>query len=221
MKAGAKKALTLEQLKAYSVDFLSAFSTLDIPELYGTTDGKAVGTFVEASFHSHLTKRYEHIPGSAASGIDFPELGVDLKVTSIKQPQSSCPFESANQKVYGLGYHLLVFVYDKMDDPNTKTARLSFVRAIFIERDRTADYQTTQGLLGILRRKGNKDDIVAFLEERNLPLDDIGREALAAQILVKAPSPGVLTMSNALQWRLQYGRAIGVAGEEEGVEKLI
>jgi hypothetical protein len=216
-----KKALTLEELNSYSVEFLTALSSLDIPELYGTTDGKAVGTFVEASFHSHLTKRYEHIPGSAASGIDFPELGVDLKVTSIKQPQSSSPFQSASQKVYGLGYHLLVFVYDKTDNPGTHTARLSFVRAIFIDRNRTADYQTTQGLLGILQRRGNKEDIIAFLEERNLPLDDIGREALAAQILAKPPIPGVLTMSNALQWRLQYGRAIGLAGEEDGVERLI
>lgn len=220
-KADMKKALTVEELKAYSVEFLTALSSLPIPELYGTTDGKAVGTFVEASFHGHLTKRYEHIAGSAASGIDFPELGVDLKVTSIRQPQSSCPFKSASQKVFGLGYHLLVFVYDKTDDPGTRTARLSFVRAIFIDRERTADFQTTQGLLGILRRNGNKDDIDAFLEERNLPLDEIGREGLAAQIIAKPPIPGVLTMSNALQWRLQYSRAIGVAGEEDGVERLI
>lgn len=50
--------------------------------------------------------------GNSASGIDLPGLGVDIKVTSIKQPQSSCPFKSATQKVYGLGYGLLVFVYE-------------------------------------------------------------------------------------------------------------
>jgi len=46
---------------------------------------------------------------------------VDIKVTSIRQPQSSCPFKSARQKIYGLGYSLIVFVYDKKDDPATKT----------------------------------------------------------------------------------------------------
>jgi len=58
---------------------------------------------------------------SSAKGIDFPELGVDLKTTSIKQPQSSCPFKSARQKIYGLGYHLLVFVYEKIDEQTRQT----------------------------------------------------------------------------------------------------
>ena len=35
------------------------------------------------------------------------------------------------------------------------------------------------------------------------------------------PTIGYLTVSNALQWRLQYGRAIGVAGTTEGVEDLL
>lgn len=71
------------------------------------TDGKAVGTYVEATFNAWITRHLEHRPGNAALGIDFPELEVDLKVTSIKQPPSSCPFRNATQKVYGLGYHLL------------------------------------------------------------------------------------------------------------------
>ena len=62
---------------------------------------------------------------------------------------------------------------------------------------------------------------MAFLEERNLPLDEIGRAALAEQILLQSPEIGYLTVSNALQWRLQYGRAIGIAGKIEGVEELL
>ena len=54
------------------------------------------------------------------NGIDAPELDVDIKVTSIKQPQSSCPFKSARPKRYGLGYNLLVFVYEKSDDHANK-----------------------------------------------------------------------------------------------------
>jgi restriction system protein len=194
---------------------------MPIGDLYGTTDGKAVGTYVEAAFHRHLEKRFNHNPGNAASGIDFPDLAVDLKVTSIKQPQSSCPFRSASQKVYGLGYHLLVFVYEKRDDDENRAARLSFQHAVFVRRDRTADYQTTHGILEILRRNGNLDDLIAFLEERNLPLDDIGRSQLAERILAEPPTPGVLTMSNALQWRLQYGRTIAVAGDQDGVERIL
>jgi len=81
------------------------------------TDGKAVGTYLEHKFRLYLRARYAFQEGNSARGIDFPDVGVDLKVTSAQQPQSSCPFSSAKQKVFGLGYALLVFVYHKTDDP--------------------------------------------------------------------------------------------------------
>ncbi len=62
---------------------------------------------------------------------------------------------------------------------------------------------------------------MAFLEERNLPLDEIGRDLLADRIIREPPEIGYLTVSNALQWRLQYGRAIGAIGKIEGVEDLL
>jgi hypothetical protein len=56
--------------------------------------------------------------------------------------------------------------------------------------------------------------------DRNLPLDEIGAEALANEILGNKPPQGYLTISNALQWRLQYQRAIDLAGRVEGVISL-
>jgi hypothetical protein len=35
---------------------------------------------------------------------------------------------------------------------------------------RTADFQTTTGLRQILKNKGNRDDSMAFIEERRLPV---------------------------------------------------
>lgn len=148
MDAGMKE-LDLSELKAAARDFISQMSQTPIANLYGVTDGKAVGTYVEQAFRIYLTARYQYTPGNSALGIDFPELGVDLKVTSVRQPQSSSPFAAASQKVYGLGYHLLIFVYEKLDDPASATARLNFLHAIFIPKERTADYQTTFGLRGI------------------------------------------------------------------------
>jgi restriction system protein len=213
--------LSISELKIAASSFLESISDVPISHLYGVTDGKAVGTHVEHEFHKYLSEGYSYNAGSSASGIDFPEIGVDLKVTSLKQPQSSCPFRDAGQKVYGLGYHLLVFVYDKADDEKNRTARLKFQHAVFVSSDRTGDYQTTQGIRDILQRGGNKDDVLAFLEERNLPLGEIGRNTLADEIMRKTPNLGFLTISNALQWRLQYGRVISVAGTQDGVEKLI
>jgi hypothetical protein len=219
----ALEPLTVEALKSSAASFVQRMNGIEIPKLYGTTDGKAVGTYVEHDFHDWLLERSTYVSGNSASGIDFPELQVDLKVTSIKQPQSSCPFSSASQKIYGLGYHLLVFVYEKQDDAKKRTAHLEFLHAVFVNKSATADFQTTQGLRGILDRDGNLDDVVAFLEERNLPLDEIGRQTLAEQILREPPAVGYLTVSNALQWRLQYGRvlALASAAETPGVENLL
>lgn len=144
-------------------------------------------------------------------------------MTSIRQPQSSCPFRNASQKVYGLGYHLLILAYEKIDEHSSRTANLKFQNVVFVSRERTGDYQTTYGLREILRRNGNKEDVIAFLEERNFPLDEIGREILAEKILQQPPEIGYLTISNALQWRLQYSRIIQVATTTTtvGVENLL
>jgi len=89
-----------------------------------------------------------------------------------------------------------------------------------VEPSRTADYQMTRGILEILERDGNRDDLIAFIHDRNLPVDDIEANNLAEAILENPPLQGYLTISNALQWRLQYSRVIQKAGEVEGVQRL-
>jgi restriction system protein len=214
--------LTLDELKKSAKTFANHIHAKPIPELFGASDGKAVGTYVEQNFRAYLNEKYIFIQGNSASGIDLPSLAVDLKATSIKQPQSYCPFKDASQKVYGLGYHLLIFVYDKEDDSASKSAKLHVHNVIFVSAARTGDFQTTRGILEILQRDGNQDDLTAFLEDKNFPLDDIGRENLAMRILQQPPLLGYLTISNALQWRLQYSRAINTAflGTVDGVENL-
>lgn len=213
--------LDLTTLKQEARLFVVSLSKNLIKDLYGINDGKAVGTYIEHAFHAHLEKKYDYERGNAASGIDLPALSVDLKVTSIQQPQSSCPYRDAEQKVFGLGYHLFVFVYEKMDNENRKAAKMDFLHTVFVDKSRTADYQTTRGISDILDRGGNKDDIIAFLIERNLPLDEIGRDRLAEKILTTRPELGYLTISNALQWRLQYRRIIEQAGKVAGLEDVL
>jgi len=100
--------------------------------------------------------------------------------------------------------------------------KLNIQNIVFIEKARTGDWQSTKGIAEILARDGNRDDIIAFLQDRNFPLDEIGREKLAERILQSPPNLGYLTISNALQWRLQYSRAIATATQKtvEGVEDL-
>ncbi|MGB2988003.1 MAG: restriction endonuclease, partial [Phycisphaerae bacterium] len=68
--------------------------------------------------------------------------------------------------------------------------------------------------------QGNIDDLLAFMSDRNLPVDDIQANKIAEQLLKEPPQEGYLTTSNALQWRLQYRRVIEKAGSVEGVKRL-
>jgi len=209
--------LTVKTLCKEARLFSAAQSESPEKALFGVTDGKAVGTFLEHKFRDYLKSCYEFEEGSSASGIDFPNLLVDMKVTSIRQPQSSCPFKSARQKVYGLGYSLLVFVYDKADDNRKKTATLNILHTIFVEAERTADYQTTRVLHQIIENDGNRDDIFAYLEDSRLPLEEVGLRRLANEIIHNPPQQGFLTTPPVIRWQLPYSPAMERAGLEQGV----
>jgi len=213
--------LTIKKLLEEAAIFAISESKVTHELLYGVTDGKAVGTHIEKLFRSSLETKYDFsVKGNVASGLDLPTLNVDIKTTSIRQPQSSCPFRSARQKIFGLGYHLLVFVYEKKDDIKTKAGRLNFLHTVFVQQERTADFTLTKLLNDAKKAGANKEDIVSILNDRNLPVDEIEVEKIAEEILLKKLDQGYLTISNALQWRLQYQRVIDFAGKEKGILKV-
>lgn len=218
-----KKNLTVDLLIKEAKAFCDSESSYDNPDLFGVTDGKAVGTHIEHKFQNHLLSKYIYEKGSSANGIDFPEkiLNTDMKVTSIKQPQSSCPFKSAKQKIFGLGYNLLLFVYDKIDDTQKRVANLNFLNCSFIYQHRTADFMLTKTLSQMVKDGANSEDIVAYLMDKNLPADEITLNKFAEEILANPPMQGYLTVSNALQWRLQYGRIVRLSEKVEGIVKII
>ena len=218
-----RQKLTIDILIKEAKAFCEAESQYDNSALFGITDGKAVGTFIEHKFQDYLSSKYDYIIGSSANGIDMPseDINTDIKVTSIKQPQSSCPFRNARQKIYGLGYNLLIFVYEKNDDPKRKVSRLNFVSCSFIYKNRTADYQLTRTIRQLLENNANTEDIIAYLTDRNLPADEITMNKLAQEILDSPHEQGYLTISNALQWRLQYGRIVDLNEDVQGIVKII
>ena len=218
-----KQPLTIKNLIIFAKQFCEQESKTPNKELFGVTDGKAVGTHIEHKFKDFLLSKYDLQVGSSASGIDLPsfEINTDIKVTSIDKPQSSCPFKNAQQKIFGLGYNLLVFVYDKHDDTKTKTALLDFVSCSFVEKERTADYTTTYRLQEMVKDGANTEDIIAYLQDKNIPADEITLTNIAEQILKNPPKVGYLTISNALQWRVQYGRIVMLKEAVEGILKIV
>jgi hypothetical protein len=211
------KQLTINELIKAAKYFSEETSRQNHPDLIGVTDGKAVGTYVEHLFENFLRDNYIVEIGNSAKGIDIPDRNImtDIKVTSIRQPQSSCPFKSARQKIFGLGYNLLVFVYDKHD--TQYESHLLFKYCTFIESKRTADYTTTRRIREMIQDGANHQDIIGFLEDKNVPGDEITYSDLADEIFQHTPEQGYLTISNALQWRLQYQRVITLDNRVRGV----
>lgn len=216
-----KPILTIDELIESARCFCEIESKQNHVDIIGVTDGKAVGTYVEHKFQSYLQTHYRVEIGSSAKGIDLPgeDIQTDIKVTSSTQPQSSCPFQNARQKVFGLGYNLLVFVYEKQDMSDSCT--LHFTHCTFINKERTADYTITRRLREMVCDGANKEDIISYLQDRNVPGDEIVYSDLADEILACPPAQGYLTISNALQWRLQYARAIDLENRVDGVVNYV
>ncbi len=219
----SKKELTIKDLISSANAFCEKETSYKNKELFGITDGKAVGTYIEHKFKEFLNVNFKLDNGNSARGIDLPasHINTDIKVTSIKQPQSSSPFKNAKQKIYGLGYNLLVFVYEKQDNQENETTILDFKSCSFISKDRTADYTTTFRLNEMVKDGANEEDIIAYLTDKNIPADDITLSQIAKQILKNTPKIGYLTISNALQWRLQYGRVVALNEKVEGITKIV
>jgi hypothetical protein len=212
-----KENLTLTTLFSATKAFCTSEGKRNIPELIGVTDGKAVGTFVEHGLKKYVSERYNVVVGSSASGIDFPspDINTDIKVTSVKQPQSSCPYKSSRQKIFGLGYNLLVLVYDKKDTEST--CYLNFLNCTFIDKHCTADFTVTKRLIEMIKDGANTADVIAYFEDRNIPGDEITHQQLADEVMQNGVKQGYLTISNALQWRLQYQRVISLSNSVTGV----
>lgn len=102
-----------------------------------------------------------------------------------------------------------------------KMGMLDFVSCSFVDKSRTADFQTTTGIHNIISNQGNQDDIFAFLVEHHIPCDEVTLYKLADEILTNPPQIGYLTISNALQWRLQYGRIVSLTDDVDGIEQII
>ena len=221
MKRSMKPKLSIETLKIEAKLFCEEQSKINHKSLIGVTDGKAVGTYIEHLFQEELSKKYDFEVGNSAKGIDFPgeNINTDIKVTSIEQPQSSCPFRSSRQKIFGLGYNLLVFVYDKIDAKDS--CILNFLCCTFIEKQKTADYTISKRLIEMKSDGANIEDIVGYLNDKSIPGDEIQYLDLAREILSSEIEQGYLTISNALQWRLNYGRVIQLDNTVEGISNYV
>lgn len=207
--------LTINILRQEAINFCKYESTRTHEDLNGITDGKAIGTYIEYKFEEYLKNKYEVTIGSSAKGIDLPDphINTDIKVTSVTKPQNSSPFKNIDEKIYGLKYNLLIFVYEKTDYNNT--CYLDFKHCIFLESERTGDYNLTKALCEL--NTDNTNEIIEVLKNKNVPGDEETLKNLAKKIISNPPKQGYLTISNAFQWRLRYNNIFNLKNESEGI----
>lgn len=200
--------LTIDLLKKEAINFCKRESNISHEELVGITDGKAVGTYIEHKFEEYIKNKYEVTIGSSAKGIDLPDenINTDIKVTSITKPQSSSPFKNLEQKIYGLGHNLLIFIYEKTDY-NDK-CYIDFKNCIFLKSENTGDYNLTKALRELNDYTFTEEEIMKILKKTNIPGDTQTLKNLAKKIILNPPQQGYLTISNAFQWRLRYNNLI-------------
>ena len=212
-----KEKLTIEHLCLAAKEFCYGESEIDFPELAGPVYGKEVGNYIEHVLKYHLSERFDVTLGNSASGIDLPspEINTDIQVVSYRYPESSCPYKSSRQKIFGLGHNLLVLVYDKKD--GNGTSKVEFKHCTFIPQERTSDFTTTRRLGEMLRDGAIKEDIIAYFMDRNIPGDEITFDQLANEVLERGVKQGYLTISNTLQWKLQYQRAMRLSNSVDGI----
>lgn len=98
---------------------------------------------------------------------------------------------------------------------------LDFVSCVFIDKNRTSDYQITTGIRNIINNNGNQDDIFAYLIDHNIPADETTLYRIAKELLDNPPKIGFLTISNALQRRLQYGRIVSMSEDVDGIARIV
>ena len=91
---------------------------------------------------------------------------------------------------------------------------------VYIDQAQTSDYALTGQIRAIVERLsdgpfGGRESVIqdldALLKDKNIPLDGGSRRQLAERLVDDVSEQGVLTISNSLQWRLQYSRAISTA----------
>lgn len=113
-------------------------------------------------------------------------------------------------------------MYVKRDEPEKQAAYLDIENVLYIDKVRTGDFTLTKSIREIVAgietpsstREAVVDDLDGLLQDKNMPLDEVSRRQLAERMVDKVPEQDVLTISNALRWRLQYSRAISTATQK-------
>lgn len=205
------RILSVEDVIQESKECLSFNQNIKTKKLFGINDGKTLGTHIENIFFDYLeNKGYLFKRGNPSKGIDFPELDIDIKSNSSTRSKygTSSPFRSFEQKIYGMGYSIVLFIYDKIDIYEEKTATLSLKEVFFIDKEDTADKKTTSEILEVINNGGTEKDMINVLIQNKILLDLDSLKTLSHKLFLNPPKPGLLSINDVLQWNISYNKSL-------------
>ena len=166
---------------------------------------KRIGTYFEEELRVWFEEKHGLVSeGSVAKGIDLPAFNLDVKTTSNRQPQSSSPFDDPGERITGVDYNILLFVYDKqsVEDGN----QFGIVSCVYIPKERASDYRKSENASKLVAdyREGKLSE--SELREQLEELTGIGAisDDKFEEIKENPPEKGAITMTPAVQWRFNY-----------------
>jgi hypothetical protein len=118
-------------------------------------------TYIEKLLKAEIAKFLNiSITGSSASGVDIPELQLNTKATSDRQPQSSEPFNSPYERVLGSKYNIIVCIYNGYEVIRIQEEPLKLISTGYLRKTEVADHglcQAAQILKRLVVIEGNLD----------------------------------------------------------------
>ena len=222
IKKKKKRKLTNDILISEAKTFCLREATYDNPELYVISDNATTNHYIKRKFFEHLNELY-NFDYQTDKGISFPEkdINTNILVVSKEKPESMCVFKNAMQKIYGLGFNVILFIYEKEDNHDQKASRISFKKCAFIEKERTADYDITFQLIQMIENDAQKDDIIGFLMDHNMPADELKLNHIAEQILINPPKQGYFGICYPMKWELKFGKFLDLKEQTGGITDIL
>ena len=215
-----KTKLTIQRLQQEAAAFAEVESTYPEPTLYGVTDGKAIGTYLEHKFRAHLEVKYTFASSNSASRHRLSRFtggheGYRHHPAAIVVSLQVGKTEDIRAGILGSCVRLREEGRPEDDHRCSEYPPYGFRR-----RTPTADFTMTRLIRQHLEAGCNAEDLIGLMHDKNLPVDDIEANNIAQELLKKPCEQGYLTISNALQWRLQYARVIEQAGKMDGHSEI-
>lgn len=204
--------------------FCERINEIDVPEEH-LSSSKKIGTYFEKELRDWFGNETDiDSDGSVAQEEDIPELNLDVKATSKTQPQSSIPMRAPIERIRGMNYDILVFIYDMDKSGDERSVEIE--HCSYIPRERTSDHRKSKEARELIEEYENNDiswselktNIKELTGVSHLESVEVVTDEQLEELIKNPPKEGAITVSAAAQWRPQYRQV--TKDDEDGYEKI-